>query len=1349
MARTNSIKIANELLQAGKLDDAQKEYQRLIELKPYFAWNYYYLGQLFFKQGKWQDAVTQYRQAIKLNPNSASLHNSLAEALIQQGELDEAINYSQKAVFLEPDLAIYHQNLALAYEAKLDFELAFKTWKKILSLNPDRLKAIQKISWLETDVARDCVESGNKLDREGKIKEAVEFYRQALILNPQQPMPIYRTCGNNLITLGRFEEAEKIFKQLIKVYPELPDGYDGYAAIANSLGHWELALKRWSEAIFKFPDNIDFKLKKGNTLVNLSRFDEAKTVFKQLKEKYPDRPHGYEAYARLIHRLGDGELALKLWSEAVMKFPKPIGFQVQKGNALINLSRFDEAEGVFQQLIEKYPDRPHGYERCAALTHSLGDWELALKRWSEAIAKFPDNIDFQVQKGNILINLSRFDEAEAVFQQLIEKYPDRPHGYERYAALTHSLGDWELALKRWSEAVVKFPKNIGFQVQKGNILINLSRFNEAEAVFQQLIEKYPDMPHGYERYAALTHSLGDWELALKRWSEAILKFPDNMGFQVHKGNALINLSRFNEAEAVFQQLIEEYPNQPRGYEGYARVAQSFADWELARERWENAISHLPDDINFRFQKGNVLIKLSRFDEAETVFQEIIEQYPQHYCGYDGYGRVADSLADWELALERWENAIAKLPQHFNFYLQKGDVLANLFRYEEAETWWEKVIALYPDRHEGLSKSAALARLLGNREFALQRFEQTIEKFPGHIPAYCEAAKESIAMGRFAEAEETFLQALQRNPNDLTLLLQGGILASQQGSRELALERFERAIEFYHPQKAIDAYILAATELKYLGRDLEAIAKYEQILSFHQQRGLYPEVKLLGTGLTSIQELGLLLDRLVIKQPDSVEDIVSLAKLTDRILFFWRSNYPAPVAKDAPSLLPKLKILKELFSQVIATQEGCQESFLLVLKHFNMAIQLLEEESQRLNSSDWRRVKLIRSEMPLPLTDKLCFEGLSSSARYVMGTDERVTKSQVQATVKYLPELMDRDKEYFEASVRKLSGSFKFKSRQTIEIFKDFICDPPFGVAEGYIFNRYDRRISEQFVKEFIGEKTTSSREEVASADNYSQMANTRATLEEIAIKKTALDNYYEDDVVFGLPVVSHIWGAYQNYAHLLLDQIPSLILYQKLNLSCPIFVPHITDSHWEIFSLMNVPKEKILVKQEQKFKYFILSHYQYDEDRIDFYRKLRESIVAKRSDIPSEYRARYVYISRRYSHRRPMVNEVEVEELMASFGFSIVYAERLSFEEKAMLMHHTSVLVGTIGAGLSSILMCHPNTTIVEIFPELYILDRYFYPVSVLGEHNFYPLYCDKTIDGFEISIDKLKRVITAILEGE
>jgi len=1065
MAYTSSLKIANQLLKVGKLDDARREYQKLIKLRPNFSWNYYYLGQVFVQEDKWSDAIAQYRQAIKFNPNSAHLYNSLAEALIKQGELDEAINSSQKAISLQPDWAIYHQTLALAYEAKSNFGQAFKTWKKVLSLNLNHLRATQKISWLQTDIAKNCAESGNKLNKEGKIREAVEFYQQALILNPQQPMSIYQTCGNNLITLGRLKEAESVFEKSIKVYPELPSGYERYAVV----------------------------------------------------------------------------------------------------------------------------------------THYLADWELALERWENAITKFPEHIVFQVNKGNVLINLSRFDEAEAIFQQLKEKYPNQPSGYERYAVVTHYL------------------------------------------------------------------------------------------------------------------------------------------------------------------------------------------------------------ADWELALERWENAITKFPEHFNFYLHKGDVLANLFRYEEAETWWEKVIAQYPDYNQGLSKSAALARQLGNREFAWQRFEQTIKKFPWYIPAYCEAARELIAMGRFAEAEEKFGEALQRNPNHLTVLLQAGILASQQGNRKLALERFERAIEFYHPQKATDAYILAATELKYLGRKSEAIAKYEQILSFHQQRGLYPEVKLLGTGLTSIQELGLLLDRPVTKQPDSVENVVSLAKLTDKILFsLYRKSYPAPVAKDAPSLLSKLRILRELFWQFLATPDGCQEwdlgvtdfgydlyllvvakllndrflrlfslyfhtlvqqwdEYLLVLKHFNMAIQLLEKESQRLNSSMWGRVKLVRTEIPLPLIDKLCFDSLSSSARYVMGADERMPQSQIEATVKYLPGLMDEEKEYFAASVRQLTSLLKLRSKQTIEIFKDFICEPPYGVSEGYLFNRYDPKISEKFVREFIDKNTTSSIEHIAPGHHYGAMADIRANLDEIAIRKTALDSYYEDDVVFGLPVYVHIWGAYQNYGHLLFDQIPSLILYQKLNLSCPIFVPHITDGYWEIFNALNIPKEKILVKQEQKFKHFMIGQYRWDVEMVNFYRNLRESIVARLLGTPSLHRNRYVYISRRYSEGRKMANEVEVEELMASLGFSIVYAERLNFEEKAMLMHHASVVITTLGSGLMNTIMCHQGTSIVVIYPPGFNIYHYAYNFCVLGGFKLYPLLGKKTAhksiikipkfnrlkNGWIIDIHKLKKVVRALLENE
>ncbi|MDJ0519740.1 MAG: tetratricopeptide repeat protein [Trichodesmium sp. MO_231.B1] len=186
---------------------------------------------------------------------------------------------------------------------------AFKIWQKIITINPSHLVAVKKINWLEIDVVRNCVESGDKLSKEGKLEEAFEYYKQALTLNPQQPMPIYRTCGNNLITLSKFEEAERIFQQLKEIYPELAEGYEDYARVARSLTDWNLALVGWENVVEGFGEYLGFEVQKGNVLINLSGFDDDEAVFLGLIEKYASQFYGYEGYARVADSLGYWELA--------------------------------------------------------------------------------------------------------------------------------------------------------------------------------------------------------------------------------------------------------------------------------------------------------------------------------------------------------------------------------------------------------------------------------------------------------------------------------------------------------------------------------------------------------------------------------------------------------------------------------------------------------------------------------------------------------------------------------------------------------------------------------------------------------------------------------------------------------------------------------------------------------------------------------------------------------------------------------------------------------------------------------------------------------------------------------
>ena len=73
---------------------------------------------LIDNQGRFEEAIKEYQTAIKLKPDYAKAYNNLGTAYYDRGRLDEAIKEYQTAIKLQPDYADAHRNLALAYQAK-------------------------------------------------------------------------------------------------------------------------------------------------------------------------------------------------------------------------------------------------------------------------------------------------------------------------------------------------------------------------------------------------------------------------------------------------------------------------------------------------------------------------------------------------------------------------------------------------------------------------------------------------------------------------------------------------------------------------------------------------------------------------------------------------------------------------------------------------------------------------------------------------------------------------------------------------------------------------------------------------------------------------------------------------------------------------------------------------------------------------------------------------------------------------------------------------------------------------------------------------------------------------------
>jgi protein O-mannosyl-transferase len=102
----------------GQTDEAIRQYQEAIRLKPDFAETHSNLGAILGTKGQTDEAISQFQEVIRLAPDDATAHYNLGTAFGIKGQIDEAISQFQEAIRLKPDYAEARHNLAHALEIK-------------------------------------------------------------------------------------------------------------------------------------------------------------------------------------------------------------------------------------------------------------------------------------------------------------------------------------------------------------------------------------------------------------------------------------------------------------------------------------------------------------------------------------------------------------------------------------------------------------------------------------------------------------------------------------------------------------------------------------------------------------------------------------------------------------------------------------------------------------------------------------------------------------------------------------------------------------------------------------------------------------------------------------------------------------------------------------------------------------------------------------------------------------------------------------------------------------------------------------------------------------------------------
>ena len=209
------LSVANNAIQEqqkkpeSQLDKAIKRYHRQVKLQPNSAKIHTILGNLYARKGKWQYAIACYRQAIKFDPRYAKAHLNLGRILFKIDRQAEFIKEMQLALSLQPKIGTaldrFYLGNALAAEGKPQQAIGF--YRQAIVLNPQFVQSYYRI--------------GELLSQQSKYSEAIEFLQQGINYNPQD-VESYYLLGQQWEALQNWENAVKNYSQVLRLEPQFP-----------------------------------------------------------------------------------------------------------------------------------------------------------------------------------------------------------------------------------------------------------------------------------------------------------------------------------------------------------------------------------------------------------------------------------------------------------------------------------------------------------------------------------------------------------------------------------------------------------------------------------------------------------------------------------------------------------------------------------------------------------------------------------------------------------------------------------------------------------------------------------------------------------------------------------------------------------------------------------------------------------------------------------------------------------------------------------------------------------------------------------------------------------------------
>jgi tetratricopeptide (TPR) repeat protein len=629
-------------LTAGKLREAQIEFQNALQIDPRFAEADYQLALTYRSLGDSESAYRAMSDSVTINPSDPQAQLGLADLLIGRRQFKQAGSIAKKILAANPQNSLAHAILGKAYTLEGERPEAIREFQTAIEYEPERIENYAAL-------AANYLAAGQTAKAEAAYQQAVganpnsaeahvflgEFYlsqrdmagaeaamRTACRLDARSIAPKL-FLARILVLAGKRAEAESVYAALKKMAPDDPQGYQALGLFYASIGEKEKAVAEFRELSRAKPADTSVKSHLVENLIDLGRTKEADTLNQEILRASPNDPNALLSSGRILIEVHSYRAAATVLQQAVTSNPKSATGYYLLGVAQQTLGFPDLAKSSFAHALELQPQRADAALALANLHIKSGDHKEALRLADSTLEAMPGFPAAAVLHANALLANGDLQQGEAALKEALQQDPFNLPALAQFLKLSINRGQTQEAVQKLSGLVTQRPQNAGLHLLLAVGYFTLRDLSNCENNVRQAIALDPRTPDAYGLLANVDIAKGQVEQAEKDLRTALDIAPNNIPDYIALGTCYENQGRWEEAKKLYAEAHQIAPDNPLvavelaylylDHGGDPNVAASLA--QAARKHIPNSPS-VADALGWAYYKmGSAEISIRELEDC--------------------------------------------------------------------------------------------------------------------------------------------------------------------------------------------------------------------------------------------------------------------------------------------------------------------------------------------------------------------------------------------------------------------------------------------------------------------------------------------------------------------------------------------------------------------------------------------------------------------------------------------------------------------------------------------------------------------------------------------------------------